>query len=84
MIITKEVNQNVVTSHSLSSYMDTATEGDLNMHSSKGFYKTILVTEESHPVTALEPVMVSVYTVHDVRLCPGMQWTLCSDRSNHH
>lgn len=30
-----------------------AAEGDLNMHSSKGFYTTILVTEESHPVTAL-------------------------------
>lgn len=30
-----------------------AAEGDLNMHSSKGFYTNILVIEESHPVTAL-------------------------------
>ena len=35
------------------SCVNAATEGDLNMHSSKGFYTTILVTEESHPVTAL-------------------------------
>lgn len=39
--------------HFFCSCVNAATEGDLNMHSSKGFYTTILVTEESHPVTAL-------------------------------
>lgn len=35
------------------SFFAPAAEGDLNMHSSKGFYTNILVIEESHPVTAL-------------------------------
>lgn len=37
----------------LSASVNAAAEGDLNMHSSKGFYTPILVCEESHPVTAL-------------------------------
>lgn len=52
------------------SCVNLATEGDLNMHSSKGFYTTILVTDESHPVTALQPVVVSVCTLHRVCLNP--------------
>lgn len=33
--------------------VNAASEGDLNMHSSKGFYTTILVSDESHSLTAL-------------------------------
>lgn len=55
----------------LCSCVNLATEGDLNMHRSKGFYTTILVTEESHPVTALQSVVVSVSTLHRVCLNPG-------------
>lgn len=59
--------------NSFSSCVNTTTEGDLNMHSSKGFYTTILVSEESHPFTALQPVVVPVYTLHGVCLNPGAQ-----------
>lgn len=34
-------------------------EGDLNMHSSKGFI-LILVSVESHPVTIVQPEVLSV------------------------
>lgn len=51
--------------HGLCSLMNP--EGDLNMHSSKGFILKP-VSEESHPVTILQPGVVSVCTV---RLNPG-------------
>lgn len=48
--------------------LDESTEGDLNMHSSKGFI-IIMVSEESHPGTSLQPDVVSVLC--SVRLNPG-------------
>lgn len=59
--------------HIICSSVNTATEDDLNMHSSKGFYTTILVNEESHSVTALWLVVVSVLCM--VSVYPGMQQT---------
>lgn len=46
--------------------LDESTEGDINMHSSKGFI-IILVSEESHPVTAARCGL----HLYSVRLNPG-------------
>lgn len=50
-----------------------ASEGDFNMHRGKGFYITVLIREESHPVTALQPVLVSIHTPKQVRPNPQTQ-----------
>lgn len=49
------------------------------MHSSKGFYTKILVTDESHSVTAVWPVMISVYALYGICLHPGKQWPYRQD-----
>lgn len=36
------------------------------MHSGKGFHTTTLVSEESHPVTALQPLLLSIFTLRRV------------------
>lgn len=55
-----------------------ASEGDFNMHRGKGFYITVLIREESHPVTALQPVLVSIHTPKQVRPNPQT----CSKSTN--
>lgn len=56
-------------------------EGDLNMHSSKGLILK-LVSEESHPVTILQPGVVSVCTLSVSTLANGNA-TATSQRLKH-